>query len=247
MNLFDIVDIDKDDIVTVVGAGGKTSLINYLAKHYQIDHKILVTTTTKIYKPDNEFKYSMYLLDNITKATNVLLDIKNGIVVCGQYINDEEKIVGIGFEELDRITPKFDLSLIEGDGSKRKKIKGWNNNEPVVYPSTKKTIGILDITSYDMDINEVNIHRLDELKKITNINKNEKINFDNLCDIVLNDNGMFKNAMGENVLFINKVENTYYENIANDLIEHIKNKNKIINKNINIVYGSIKQGIIKRG
>ncbi|MGL5379844.1 selenium cofactor biosynthesis protein YqeC [Clostridium sp.] len=244
MNLFDIIDTNKDDIVTVVGAGGKTSLINYLAKHYQINNKVLVTTTTKIYKPDNEFKYTMYLLDDNTK---IQPPIKNGIVVCGQYINNEEKIVGMDFEELDRITPKFDLSLIEGDGSKMKKIKGWNNNEPVVYPSTKKTIGILDITSYDMDINEVNIHRLDELKKITNINKNEKINFDNLCDIVLNDNGMFKNAMGENVLFINKVENTYYENIAKDLIENIKNKNKTIDKNINIVYGSIKQGIIKRG
>lgn len=240
MILFDIIDINKDKIVTVVGAGGKTSLINYLAKYYKDNYKVLVTTTTKIYKPKYDFDYSVCMLED---DKTIEVPINNGIVVCGQYINKEEKIVGTNFKELDKITPKFDLCLIEGDGSKKKKLKGWRDDEPIVYTSTKKVIGVLDITSYNMDINEINIHRLDELKKITKINVNGSININNLRDIVLSEHGIFKNSIGEKVLFINKVENEYYESVVKILINSIKNKNK----NINIIYGSIKKGIIKRG
>lgn len=240
MNLYNIIDIEKDNIVTVVGAGGKTSLINYLAKYYKDNYKVLLTTTTKIFKPKVNFEYKIFMLNDNRKID---IQIDRGLIVCGQYINEEEKIVGIDFKDLDTITKNFDLTLIEGDGSKRKKIKGWNQSEPVVYTSTKKVIGVLDITAFDMDVNEENIHRLEEFKKITKINSSKKITIDNLYDIVLNENGLFKNSIGEKVLFINKVENTYYENLTKKLINCIEDKAK----DINIAYGSIKNGILKRG
>lgn len=240
MNLAEIIDVNKDSIVTVVGAGGKTSLINYLANYYKDSYSILLTTTTKIFPPKEKFYDSLLMLKDKYK---VITPKKNGVVVCGSHINNEEKIVGLEFNDLDKLIPKFDLVLIEGDGSKMKKIKGWRNNEPVVHPKTLKVIGVLDITAYDMDINEENIHRLEELKKITPINQNRKITIENLYDIVLSENGIFKNSIGEKMLFINKVESDYYEELAKNLIENITNTNS----NINIVYGSIKKGILKRG
>lgn len=233
MNLAQIIDVNIDSIVTVVGAGGKTSLINYLANYYKDSYSVLLTTTTKIFPPKERF-YDKYKLTTPSK---------NGVVVCGSHINNEGKIVGLEFNDLDKIIPKFDLVLIEGDGSKMKKIKGWRHNEPIVYPKTSKVIGVLDITAYDMDINEENIHRLEEFKKITTINQKRKITIKNLCDIVLSENGIFKNSIGEKMLFINKVESEYYEELAKILIKNIINTNS----NINIVYGSIKKGILKRG
>ena len=43
--------IDKKDIVAITGAGGKTSLIFFLAKKLAQFGKVLITTTTKMYKP----------------------------------------------------------------------------------------------------------------------------------------------------------------------------------------------------
>ena len=211
-----MIKLDKTEIITVVGAGGKTSLINYIANKYKDRVKILLTTTTKIYVPSKDLYKYIYMLDENEKI-DIHADL--GIIVIGKFINKEKKIVGLDFDNLKHLTPKFDLILIEGDGSKKKKLKGWNDKEPVVYPKSTKTIGILDITSYNMEISDENIHRLEELRKITNINNKVEIN--NLVDIVLNKNGLFKNACGQKVLLINKIKNSYDKNIAEQLINEI--------------------------
>ena len=54
--------------------------------------------------------------------------------------------------------------------------------------------------------------------------------------IILNSNGLFKNSIGTKYLFINKVENNYYEDKAIELVNLI-NKD---NKNIKVFYGSLK-------
>lgn len=232
-----MIKLDKIEIITVVGAGGKTSLINYIANKYKDRVKILLTTTTKIYVPSKDLYKYIYMLDE-NETIDIYADL--GIIVIGKFINKEKKIVGLDFDNLKHLTPKFDLILIEGDGSKKKKLKGWNDAEPVVYPKSTKTIGILDITSYDMPINDENIHRLKEFKEIIK-NNNSKVDINNFIDIILNENGLFKNAYGEKILFINKVENEENEEIAKQLISKI-NEHK---HNLTIVYGSIKNDYFK--
>ena len=162
MNIDNILKVNKNTIITVVGSGGKTSFINYLSNYYKNRFKILLTTTTKIYIPRYINKENIFM----TKYQDVLNSKEYDVTVIGKYINKEEKIVGLSFDELDKFTPNYELTLIEGDGSKMKKLKGWNNTEPVVYKNTTKTIGIIDITSLGMEISEENIHRLNEFVKI---------------------------------------------------------------------------------
>lgn len=228
MNLKEALNLREKEIITVIGAGGKTSLINKLASSIN-SKKILVSTTTKIYVPPKELYDNMYILD----STKYKKCEKERVVVVGAYINLDNKIIGLDFYNLDKIEDDFDVLLIEGDGSKRKKLKGWNINEPVVYPKTTKVIGVLDITSYDMCINDKNIHRLKEFEKLTNT-KN-KVTIENMVDIVINKNGMFKNTNCEKILLINKVETKKHLDIAKNLINSI-NKNE---HNIKIIYGSI--------
>ena len=52
MNLIDTFKISKKDIITIVGAGGKTSLMYSASSLLRKDYKVLVTTTTHIYIPD---------------------------------------------------------------------------------------------------------------------------------------------------------------------------------------------------
>lgn len=227
-----MIKLDKIEIITVVGAGGKTSFINYIANKYKDKMRVLITTTTKIYVPSKNSYDNIHMLDEDRK---IIISKDLGITVIGKHISKEKKIVGLDFKELEQLIPKFDLILIEGDGSKKKKLKGWNDTEPVVYPKSTKTIGILDITSYDMLINDENIHRLKEFKEIIK-NNNSKVDMNKFIDIILNENGLFKNAYGEKILFINKVENDENEKIAKQLISKI-NEHK---HNLTIVYGSIK-------
>lgn len=232
-----LLEIKKNDVITVVGAGGKTSLITYLSKQLSSKYSILLTTTTKIYIPKSSDYNNIILTD---KSDTFILD--KGITLCGKYINEEKKVVGLRFEELDELINKFDISLIEGDGSKRKKLKGWRDDEPLVHTKTTKNIGVLDITAYDMYINDKNIHRLDKFLQICGKCSN-KITLDNLKNIVLNRDGLFKNSVGDKILFINKVDNEIRENLANELISMIKKEDN----NIRIIYGSLIKNYYKEG
>ena len=78
---------------------------------------------------------------------SILQNNKNGVYVIGNHIVNNLKIKGLTFDMLDEIIHYFDIVIIEGDGSKEKSLKGWRDSEPVIYPKTTKTIGVVDISS----------------------------------------------------------------------------------------------------
>ena len=66
-SLINTFQINKKDIITIVGAGGKTSLMLSASSYLRKDHKVLVTTTTDIY-----MRYKKYIwLKNLTREENV--------------------------------------------------------------------------------------------------------------------------------------------------------------------------------
>jgi len=239
MSLIDTFKIANKDIITIIGAGGKTSLMFSASSLLRNKYKVLVTTTTHIYIPDKNIYDEIIMINDFTNKyyQSILENNKNGVYVVGNHIVNNCKIKGLTFEMLDKIIPYFDIAIIEGDGSKEKSLKGWNDLEPVIYPKTTKTIGLLDITSIGLDINEENIHRVDRFLDIINDYSANKVTIEHLEKIVLNENGLFKINKGENILFINKVESTIDKINTLNLIKNIKCKN---NSNIsNYIYGSI--------
>lgn len=93
-----------------------------------------------------------------------------------------------------------------------------------------------------MYINDKYIHRLDEFLKICG-EVESRITLENLKNIVLNRNGLFKNSIGEKILFINKVDNEKREELAYKLIRMIKKEDE----NIKIIYGSLIKNFYKEG
>src|SRR5699024_7111097 len=239
MNLIDTFKINNKDIITIIGAGGKTSLMFSASSLLRNDYKVLVTTTYHIYIQDNNLYDKIIMLTHFENENynNILQNNKNGVYVIGSHIVNNSKIKGLTFDMLDKITPYFDVVIIEGDGSKEKSLKGWNDNEPVIYPKTTKTIGIVDISSIGIDINEENIHRVDKFLEIINDYSNNKVNIEHLEKLILNEKGLFKFSKGEKILFINKVEDINKRKNALNIIKDIKNENQsYIDK---FIYGSI--------
>lgn len=246
MNLIDAFDIKNKDVITIVGAGGKTSLMFSASTLLRKKYKVLVTTTTNIYVPSEKFYDKMIMLSEIKDEDYKKLIEKsnNGVYVIGNKIVNKEasnksKIKGLSVEVLDKITPYFDIVIIEGDGSKEKPLKGWKDLEPVVYNKTTKTIGVVDIKTIGLNINENNIHRLDEFLKIINDKESQKVKVKHLKNLILNKSGLFKFSKGKKFLFINKAENIEDKKNVVLLTNKIKYENaSYINK---FIYGSILQ------
>lgn len=234
MYIKNLINFKKNSIISLVGAGGKTSFMFALAEEVRNELKVLVTTTTKIYIPKRN-QYDFLCLDkNLFSHFNNKKD--KGIYVYGDGINKQGKIIGLDNKYLMNVNKFFDIIIIESDGSKKKPIKGFREDEPLVYNKTDKTVGILDISVIGKKIDENNVHRIEEFIKITNSRLGEDINIDYLISLITHPHGLFKNALGEKILFINKVENEKYNMLARKLI----NKLVLIDIVDKVIIGSIK-------
>lgn len=248
MKITDILNIDKNSIVSIVGAGGKTSLMFQLAEELREKSRVLVTTTTKIYVPEKgQYDYlivgeegeNCFFRNNedLIPASSEAPQIKpKGIWVYGEKINEDNKLTAVSEEKLGKLINCFDYVLIEADGSKGKPLKGWREDEPVISNHTSCTIGILSGKALGMDINEENIHRVNRFLG----GANHTVTEEDLIEVIFNPKGMFNDSKGKKVLWINQIDDhrAYKRNF--DLISEIINKNwknKLLNQ---VIIGSIK-------
>lgn len=190
--------------VCLVGAGGKTSLMFQLAAEAKSrGDRVLVTTSTKIQQPLSN------LYDEIDLTGRLFADTEIStakIYVAGRPAPMDAKLVGCDGGIFKKERNRFNLVLIEADGAARKPLKGWNDTEPVIPSSTTHTIGILDITTLGQTIDDDLVHRLSIFSEITGAEKGEQIGLSHLEKLLTSDRGLFGKAVGENILFINKVE-----------------------------------------
>ena len=198
------LDIKHRETLSFVGGGGKTTTIFQLGEELKrLNKKVLITTTTAMYKP-KRWEYDYFFLGYI--AQNFIPN--NGtITILGKRIR-ENKLVSPYLLELEYVANRkiFDFILIEGDGAKGRAIKAPANHEPVISKYTTKTIGIIGIDCLYKKIDEV-VHRPEIFTKLVDKNYLDTVDEQSVARLVLNNRGLFKESIGQNILLLNKVNN----------------------------------------
>lgn len=190
----------EKQVISIVGAGGKTTLMFSLAKQFRENYKVMVTTTTKIFLPNScDFDFIAFGDKEIEKSNRCNT---NGIYLYGNSLNSENKILGLDKEILESSIDYFDCVIIESDGANRKLAKGWSEKEPVIINSTTATYGVLNVKAIDLEINLENVHRPEEFIKIASAKIGDKINIHHLKNMVFHGNGLFKSSNGKRILYI---------------------------------------------
>lgn len=221
MNLFNI---KKGDVVSITGAGGKTSLMFFLANKLKDLGSVLIATTTKIFVPNNNLIFiSPEEIENFSPQDNFIHIFSPEII--------QGKIQSAQSEDLENLRKRgFHYILIEADGSASKPLKGWKENEPVIPSITTKTIAVIDITCIGKEKSNNTVHRLPLYEaQFQSESKNISLN-----DIVhyIDSNLFFKNYLGDNYLFFNKIHSlTDFQQLFN-VVNSIK-------KSSNIYFGSV--------
>lgn len=238
----EIFNIKKGDIVSIVGSGGKTTLMFALAKELKTQYKVLVTTSTKIYKPSfDNYDYLYTNIEQYIKSKYLHKQKENTITVISKDIDlSKKKLIGINDECLDLVINDFDIVLIESDGSRNLPLKGWKEHEPSILLKTNKTIGVIPIDMINKKVNKEYIYGFEEFMKIVDdISCLDKKAIGKICS---SKSGIFKNSRGKLYLYINKTDDKMF-------IEDSLNLSKYLKKNIvgrpydfEICFGSLKIG-----
>lgn len=202
-NLIDALNInfDKDKIITVVGAGGKTSTIYKLSEEISnLDKKVIVTTTTHM-KFDKDFIVVKKEEDlNLVKESLM----KNNVIKIAKK-ESEYKVCSMDIDLIKKAIPMADFVLIEGDGSKNLPLKAPRKNEPVIIEDTNLVIGLIGFDCLNKKIKDV-CHRPELVSKLLKKNLDEIVEYEDLIKIAKSKNGLSKNVNCKYKVIINKVD-----------------------------------------
>ena len=233
MQICKALGLKEKAFISLVGAGGKSTLFKRLAEELALKNKrVILTTTTKMFSWQlAPFVKRGRLIEghneepvrgSIKKYFS--LESKGGkLAVIGEKIEDkeEEKVSGSPPEWLDKWWEEdlVDFILVEADGAAGRPVKAPASYEPVIPLSTTDLIGVIGIDALGLSLQEENVFRSQIFSRLTGLNLGEKIGIETLSLLICHPEGLFKGApLGcRRHLFINKAENAEDQKRAEEL------------------------------
>lgn len=142
-------------IISVVGSGGKTTLIQKLADKYRNEKKtVFVTTSTHMFIEEDTL-----LTDDADTILHRLRE--RGYAMAG--IPEGEKIKALSRKTYESVCAFADVVLVEADGSKHLPLKYPNADEPVIPENTDEIIVVCGLNAIGQPAKDV-CHRPDLVK-----------------------------------------------------------------------------------
>lgn len=201
MLLSDCFDFQTKEVVSIVGSGGKTTLMNYLTKAFR-SQRVLMTTTTKIRIPEAA-DYDYRLTPGFLPET-----VQPGISLIGQPVPSKmgRKLGSVPLSELADLIPCFDKTFNEADGAKTRLLKAWRPGEPVILEETTCTIGVVPLNTIGRRIDDETVHRLPKFLEFGPFHKDQLIDLNVLAAVISHPEGIFAQALGRRILVLNHAD-----------------------------------------
>lgn len=145
---------DLPRVISLVGAGGKTSTMYDLAGELSGQGaRVLMTTSTHIAKPV-QFKTAVAATLGEIDFESFLENTHVSILAAGKQAEEPKSEWKLTMPEdlgedavMKRLLTRFDIILIEADGSKRLPMKIPSEREPVLIPQTGLVIACMGLTA----------------------------------------------------------------------------------------------------
>lgn len=226
-DLSPLLGLADSQIITFIGGGGKTSLMNTLGKEFASHgYPTLLTTTTHIMKPDFLSDESYIENEDLGQLANIFTNLKKNTLPLAA-LGIPEKVVNSNIkwrspssdfcEKIAEFSKKFSTKnpykflkiLCEGDGSKRLPIKLPKDGEPVFFPKTDTVIGVIGLSCLGKPIKET-LFRYELLPNLTSLNNYfikslqsaDIVTTDFLYRLCLSEKGLRKNITSQKFCII---------------------------------------------
>ncbi|MEL7625872.1 MAG: selenium cofactor biosynthesis protein YqeC [Anaerolineaceae bacterium] len=165
--------------IAIVGAGGKTTLMRYLA-HY-LKGIVVSTASTKLAADDGKFFDSHFIWEEGIELVPEFYTSAGKILVTGKLVEiaGQDKLSGLTNEQLiilkDYCDQKQIPLIIEADGAKRRPLKAPATWEPVIPEFTDLVIVVVGLKGLMKPLNEENVFRSQIFSQLTGLKMGEAV------------------------------------------------------------------------
>ena len=140
---------EKHHVVSLIGGGGKTTLLYEMAGFaVRNGQKVLVTTTTHIYCPPKTWRDRTF--EDVERSFAA-----GRAAVIGSSCRDPEKLAMPEETLFQKACAGADLTLIEADGAKHLPCKAPAEHEPVLLPCSDLVIGVTGLSALGQQLKQV--------------------------------------------------------------------------------------------
>lgn len=180
-------------MISVVGAGGKTSALFWLAQLFQqAGRRVLLTTTTHMYVPES--CPVLLCRDPLRLPASVW---QTPLQACfSAWLPDVGKVRGFTPEILDALVQRaeVDVILVEADGAHGFALKAPNEHEPCIPHHSCSVIAVTGGRMLGKNVGPASIHRWPFFSRITGAMPDETLSLAMLCRLIQHPQGAFKNV-----------------------------------------------------
>jgi probable selenium-dependent hydroxylase accessory protein YqeC len=230
-SLFAALDLQEQELITLVGAGGKTSLMFALAGELQTrSKKVITTTTTKIFQPaPNESPKVILGGIDVLKEMESGLDRHGHVTWAGDAIAGN-KLRGVSLSEISAVWTAgiADYMIVEADGSARKPVKAPGEHEPVVPQETTLFVSLLGLSALGNPLNAEIAFRPENISRLTGLAMNSPMTSEILSRLLLHQEGGLKGSHPPMriVVFLNQYDRLADKQSGLDLAQAVREKSR---------------------
>lgn len=137
-----------DHVVSLVGGGGKSTLMYFMAeKCAGTGKRVLVSTTTHIFAPDGKYYAATVREARALWAAGKFAVIGTPVEGCGKLKAPKESV-------LTELLREADVVFLEADGSKHCPIKVPRSGEPVLLPGSDVVLAVMGLSAIGRPLSE---------------------------------------------------------------------------------------------
>ena len=198
-------------IITLIGGGGKTSLMFLWARCLREQGFAVVTTTTTKMCNETPPGFRITPAATLAAAQAILQKSTDAIpLLISEYLASENKLAGIPADWVDSLGRDFPATffLVEGDGSAGRSLKAHLPHEPVVPAATMLLAPVIGLDVLGKPLEARYVHRPKLFAERVGMNLGEPINPDAILKILFGSKGYLAKAPKTAAIipFLNKLD-----------------------------------------
>ncbi|MEM7332071.1 MAG: selenium cofactor biosynthesis protein YqeC [Chloroflexota bacterium] len=217
--LIEAFNVRENDLIAIVGGGGKSSLLFALERSWP--QPVVVTTTTRIFAAQIAQARAHLTLDKIDLLDEHLARHGSCLVI-GETHGDKAHGVPIEWPAQLLTRPSVNLVVVEADGSRMRPVKAPAAHEPVVPPETTLGVIVVGMDALERPISET-AHRPELVCQLTGLRPDQTLTPSTLAQLLAHPAGGMKNMppSAQIAVCLNKCETEERQNKAKQVATHL--------------------------
>lgn len=205
--LIDLLDLPPHPLISIVGAGGKTTTMYTLAREMaERGQRVITTTTTNIFYPEKDQTDAFVMAAQPSTLLHIVQTIpaRYRRITAVSHVTEAGKLAGLQPDQPYDLLTKTDAAavIIEADGARGRLIKAPAAHEPVISLQSNVVLIMMSAATINQPLSEAIAHRPERIAALLGITQGDMLTPERVERLVTSEQGGMKNIPAQAQVYL---------------------------------------------